>query len=73
MGTVEGTDEVRKERNMRLKDFVKQTFDDIIQGIEEAQGTKSGATVNPRVRQAHGPNKEVLVRTGRLWIQVIIY
>jgi hypothetical protein len=51
---------------MELKEFVKKTLDDIIQGIQAVQAASGGATINPPVMQ-HGSNPDTFKATGRLW------
>jgi hypothetical protein len=51
---------------MELKEFVKKTLDDIIQGSQAAQAASGGAMINPPVMQ-HGSNPDPFKATGRLW------
>jgi hypothetical protein len=53
---------------MQLKDFVKQSLENIVQGVMEAQRSNATkAVINPQVSSSQGPNRDVLKHHGVLW------
>ena len=51
---------------MDVKDFVKESLQQIALGVKEAQQANTGAVINPRIHASHRTNSEVLKGSARL-------
>ena len=52
---------------MNLKEFVRQSLNEIAEGVAEAQKVDTGAVVNPGIHTSNRANMEVLKTSQRLF------